>query len=91
MTAHFTKDEIAQLFKEFLFVIGSDLPEGHIKAAWQRYMEVKKQEKWKADMEALVEEGHLEAVYDEQDDEWRYAPTERGLASLKRGVLERLG
>lgn len=91
MTAYFTKPESFALFKEFLFIIGSDIPEGHIRPAWKRFCELKKNEKWQADMEALAEEGYLEAVYDKQNGAWRYEPTAFGLASSKRGLLERLG
>jgi hypothetical protein len=89
MSDHFTQEELRLMFKEFLFIIGSDIPEGHIKPAWKRFMELKQQEKWRAAMEALAEEGLLVAIYDEAEEEWRYVPTEKGLASRKRGVLER--
>ena len=88
MNPHFTKSEIAAMFKDFLFIIGSDLPKGSIKQAWQRYMELKRQEKWKADMEALVEDGFLELV--EIDGEWCYEPTAKGAASSKAEELERI-
>jgi len=91
MSSYFTKEELHAMQKEFLYLIGADVPEGRIKQAWARFMEVKKREKWQADLDALVEQGLVAAVYDERDGEWRYEPTEEGLVSAKRGELERLG
>jgi hypothetical protein len=86
----FTKDELRELFKEFLYIIGSDVPDGQIKSAWERFCQVKQNERLKAELEELVHEGFLEAVYDETLGEWRYTPTEKGLASPKAAKLERM-
>ncbi len=90
MSAYFTKDELRELFKEFLFIIGNDIPEGHIKPAWKRFCEIKQNEMWRADLEALAEEGFIERVYDPSEEEWGYTLTAKGAASRKRGELERL-
>jgi hypothetical protein len=91
MSSHFTKEETRAMFKEFLYVIGNDLPDGQIKAAWERFCTVKREARWKAELDAMVEEGLLEAVQDPQTGECHYSLTEKGLASRKRGQLERLG
>lgn len=91
MNSHFTKSEMTAMFKDFLFIIGADVPEGSIKQAWTRFMEIKYQEKWQRDLEALIEEGLIEAVYDERDQEWHYEPTELGMASARARELERIG
>jgi hypothetical protein len=87
----FTKEELRQMFKEFLYVIGSDLPERHIIPAWKRFCELKERDKFQTDLDALADAGYVRKVRDSTAAEWRYEPTEKGLASRKRGELERLG
>jgi hypothetical protein len=91
LSVAFTKDELRDLFQEFLFIIGSDVPDGQIKAAWERFCQVKLDAKLKAELEALQAQGFIQAVYDQVDEEWCYTLTAKGVASQQREKLERLG
>lgn len=86
MSSDFTKSEVAEFFKQFHYILGGK----YTKEQWERFMQLKKAERWKAEIEELEADGYLEAFQDERG-EWRYAPTEKGLASPKAPQLERIG
>jgi hypothetical protein len=86
MTDDFTKPEMVELFREFHYILGGK----YTKDQWERFLHVKRGERFSADLEQLEAEGLVD-VFEDEHGEMCAMPTEKGLQSAKRQELERIG